>query len=78
MIGAGGIVNNSSSLETISNGIALSAAQTWNASAGSLQLDGSLNNNGNLLSIDGAFSTTLNGVLSGSGGLTKASNQLHL
>ena len=71
MIGSGGIVNNSSSLEAISNGIVLSAAQTWNASAGSLLLGGSVDNSGNLLTIDGTFDTILNGVLSGSGGLTK-------
>jgi autotransporter-associated beta strand protein len=69
--GASGIVNNSSNAQTISNGITLGAAQSFDAAAGNLTFAGATANNGNLLTIAGNSNTVVSGVISGSGGLTK-------
>jgi autotransporter-associated beta strand protein len=68
-----GVTNQSTLTQTIQNNIILSQAQTWNALAGNLSFSGAINNNGNLLTIAGGFNTTttINGPISGSGGLTK-------
>jgi autotransporter-associated beta strand protein len=66
-----GVTNNSALSQTIQNNIILSGAQTWNAASGNLLFSGSINNFGNLLTIDGARDTTISGPISGSGGLTK-------
>ena len=70
-IGAGGVSNNSTNTETINNVITLGAAQTWNAASGNLAFGGNINNAGFLLTVSGASNTTVSGVISGSGGLTK-------
>jgi autotransporter-associated beta strand protein len=70
-VGAGGITNNDADNQTIFHPMTLTAAQTWNAASGQFTMNGAVNNNGNLLTIDGANLTVLTGVLSGSGGLTK-------
>ena len=70
-IGAGGIANSSTQLETINNFITLSAAQTWSANSGALAFGGNINNGGFLLSLGGAANTTISSVVSGAGGLTK-------
>ncbi|MFN2507824.1 MAG: beta strand repeat-containing protein [Chthoniobacterales bacterium] len=70
-INAGGITNNSTSLETISNQISLGAAQTWTAAAGNLATTGNVNTNGRTLTVAGPNDTAISGVLSGMGGLTK-------
>ena len=69
--GSGGIVNNSASEQALNVPIVLSAAQTFNAASGSLTLNSNLSLGVNVLTLDGAASTTLAGVASGSAGLTK-------
>ena len=70
-INSGGITNSSISTQTINNAITLSAAQTWSATSGNLVFGGNVNNNAFLLTIDGGFGTTISGIISGTGGLTK-------
>jgi len=67
----GGITNNSTLVQTVSNSIVLGANQTWNAAAGDLAIAGNVDNNGHALSVGGAHDTTFTGIISGSGGLTK-------
>ncbi len=69
-----GVVNNSASAQTLNVPVVLTnTAQTLNAAAGDLILGQNLDNGGNLLTVtDGGHNTTLNGVVSDSGGLTKA------
>ncbi len=67
----GGITNNSTSTETINNAIILGAAQTWNATSGNLVFGGNINNNNQNLAIGGASNTTIGGIISGNGALTK-------
>ena len=70
--GAAGIVNNSPNAQTISNGITLGAAQSFDAAAGNLTFAGAIDNNGNPLTIEGNSNTVVSGAISGSGGLTKS------
>ena len=70
-IGAQGIVNNSAGSQIISHNVVLGAEQTFAASVGSLVLAGAVDNNGHLLTVGGAAGTDLQGIISGSGGLTK-------
>jgi fibronectin-binding autotransporter adhesin len=72
-LGAGGITNNDADAQFVNHAITLSAAQTWNAAAGLLLINGAVNNGGNLLTIDSASGELvyIQGALSGSGGLTK-------
>ncbi len=72
--GTNGITNNSGVTQTINNSIVLGANQTWNAASGDIIFGSStatINNNGHLLTIDGASNTTIDGAISGEGGLTK-------
>ena len=62
---AGGVTNNSTSLESISNAIALNASQTWTAASGGLAVSGAVNLGFNNLTIAGAKDTALTGTLSG-------------
>jgi autotransporter-associated beta strand protein len=71
-IQGGGIINNSTSTETINNAITLGAAQTWNATSGALSLGGNIANGGFRLTISGGSNTTASGIISGTGGLTKS------
>jgi autotransporter-associated beta strand protein len=73
-ITAGGVTNNSANLQDLNVPVNLTTvAQTLNAAAGDLELDQNLDNGGNLLTVtDGGHNTTLNGVISDTGGLTKA------
>jgi fibronectin-binding autotransporter adhesin len=66
-----GVVNNSTTAQTINNAIQLGADQTWNAASGNLTFGGAIDNNTHLLTIDGGSNTTINGVINGTGGLTK-------
>lgn len=66
------ITNNSSNLETINNKITLGIDQTWNAASGDLSFGGAVNTNGSMLTISGAYNTTISSIISGSGGLTKS------
>jgi len=71
-INAGGITNNSSSLETINTAITLGISQTWTAASGALSIGGVVNLNNSVLTIDGSFNTTISGqITSGGGSLTK-------
>jgi autotransporter-associated beta strand protein len=64
-----GITNNSTVTQTINAPVTLTAAQTWNAATGNLVYGGTIANGGFLLTVTGSSDTTLNGILSGSGGL---------
>jgi autotransporter-associated beta strand protein len=69
-----GITNSSANTQTVNlNGITLGGAQTFHALSNHLVFSslGHITNAGFLLSVDGAFNTTLNGGISGSGGLAK-------
>ena len=69
-----GVTNNSANTQTFNlNGITLGGAQTFHALSNHLVFStlGHLTNAGFLLSVNGAFNTTLNGSISGSGGLAK-------
>lgn len=67
-----GIVNNSALGQTINIALTLTGAQTFNAASGNLTFGGStLANGGFLLTVDGAQNTSINNVISGTGGITK-------
>jgi autotransporter-associated beta strand protein len=70
-IQGGGITNNSASTETINNAITLGTAQTWSATSGALSFGGNIANGGFLLTVSGGSNTTVNGVISDTGGLAK-------
>jgi fibronectin-binding autotransporter adhesin len=73
LYGGTGIVNSSTSVQTINNGLIFTYAQKWSSNAGSLVLNGNIDNNSNRLTLSSTTGTiTLNGVLSGSGGFTKS------
>jgi fibronectin-binding autotransporter adhesin len=68
----GGVVSNSTSLQTINLDVTLNGASTWNAAAGILRVNGNVINGSNLLTVDGGFDSTFSGVIgAGSGGLQK-------
>jgi autotransporter-associated beta strand protein len=73
-ITAGGVANNSTNAQDLNVPVYLTtAAQTLNAAAGNLTLGQILDNGGNLLTVtDGGHNTTVDGVVSGNGGLTMA------
>jgi autotransporter-associated beta strand protein len=73
-ITAGGVTNNSANVQNLNVPVNLTTvAQTLNAASGDLILGQNLDNGGNLLTVtDGGHNTTLNGVVSDTGGLTKA------
>jgi len=68
---SGGIVNNSANLQTVNVPIVINAAQTFNAAGGNLTFNTNITMGGNTLSVDGAANTTISGLVSGTGGLTK-------
>lgn len=70
-IGAGGINQNDADAEQIIHKLTLSAAQTWAANHGPLEIDGAVDNGGNLLTIDTDSLVDIVGAISGSGGLIK-------
>ncbi len=71
-LGAGGIINNSTTLQTITSPLVLGAAQIWNASSGALTINSSTVNTGGFgLTISGANNTTIANVVSNTGSLTK-------
>ncbi len=67
-----GLTNNSTATQTINNAITLTLAQTWSAASGNLIFGGNIANGGFLLTINGSSNTSANGILSGTGGLTKS------
>jgi autotransporter-associated beta strand protein len=67
----GNVTNNSAATQTINNALTLGIAQTWSATSGNLAFGGNISNGGFLLTIGGNSNTTITGILSGTGGLTK-------
>ncbi len=69
-LGAGGMTNNSSTLQTISlSGVTLGASQTWTDNGATAQsqivVTAPVNLNGNTLTVTGSKNTTISGVVSG-------------
>jgi fibronectin-binding autotransporter adhesin len=75
-LGAGGVASTVSTgggatLSFGDTGITLGAAQTFTSNTGLLTVSAAIDNGGDLLTIAGAANTTLSGVVSGAGGITK-------
>lgn len=71
-IGEAGINNKDDDIQTLSCNIALRTSQRWSVGQGGLSVSGSIDTgNGNLLLIDGPGNTSLAGVISNSGSLSK-------
>lgn len=85
-LGTGGIINNDSATQTVHCDINMlnvigtlsgstlptqTGAQHWSANTGDLMVDGKVTNNGFLLVVDGVYATSINGAISGSGGIGK-------
>ncbi len=68
----GGITNSSTNTQTINNAITLAASQTWNATSGGLVIGGNVNTGGLALTIGGASNTSVGGIISNTGTLTKS------
>ncbi|HUC83910.1 MAG TPA: LamG-like jellyroll fold domain-containing protein [Candidatus Acidoferrales bacterium] len=68
---AGGLTNNSANAQTLDVPITLSGAQTFNAASGSLILNSNIANLSGL-TVAGISNVTVNGTISGGGGLTNA------
>ena len=71
-IGVGGIVHSDDSVQTIQNDLVLAAAQIFRTtSTGSFSVNGSIDTNGNTLTVDGSTRfILLGGAITGTGGLT--------
>ncbi len=71
-MGYSGIRNESAATQTFNVPMALSDSQNWEAVAGDLVFNGSVNTgNGNLVVIGGSRNTAINGIISGSGFIAK-------
>lgn len=70
-VGSTGIRNEDTKTQTFDVAMALSSAQNWEAAEGNLVFNGNLANGGNLLVVQGAKDTTIQGAISGTGGLAK-------
>ena len=66
-VGAEGIVNNSSSAQSVSSDLTLGASQTFNAANAALSFGGTINAGNNTLSVSGGNAVTINGAISGAG-----------
>jgi len=68
----GGVTNNSPNAQMLNVPVVLGAPATINAASADVSLGQAVNNGGNALTIiDGGHNTTVNGAISGGGGLTK-------
>jgi autotransporter-associated beta strand protein len=67
-----GVTNSDADTQTINNNLVLGAAQSWNATSGGLVFGGTVANGGFLLTVGGAANTSISGIISGTGGLTKS------
>lgn len=66
-----GITNNSVNQQIINVPLNLTGSQEWNAAAGDFSIGGAANLNGNTLTVSGDHNTTINGNISGTGGIIK-------
>lgn len=73
-IGAGGILNQSASTQTILSSLSLSNAQTWNAAAGNLVIRGGVNLGANALTVAGTANVSLADLVQGSAQIIKLGN----
>jgi autotransporter-associated beta strand protein len=73
-IGSGGITNLSSAWQTISNNLSLAAAASINAASNAITIAGNITNDvpAQLLTMTGGSDTTVSGVISGQGNVTKS------
>lgn len=71
VIGSGGVVNESSVTQEIDAQILLAAPQTWSATAGNIVAQDIVQLDSNTLTLDGPQDITINGTISGTGGLIK-------
>ena len=69
--GSSGALRNISGANTWNGAITLGGATTIGSDAGTLTLAGAVGTAGNLLTVTGGGNTTISGVVSGSGGMTK-------
>lgn len=70
----GGTISSANSTNTIAVPLTLGAASTFQhtTAGGGLLISGTVNNNGNLLTLAGSGNTSISGIISGTGGLTKS------
>ena len=69
----GGVTNNSANPQTLNVPVVLGAPVTVNAATAGLTLGQTINNGGNLLTLtDGGHNITVDGTISGAGGLTRS------
>ncbi|MES2308933.1 MAG: autotransporter-associated beta strand repeat-containing protein [Verrucomicrobiota bacterium] len=66
-----GIRNEDTWTQTFNGNIALLGSQNWEAANGNLIFNGNIDNKGFLQVVQGSKDTTINGVISGTGGLAK-------
>ena len=67
----GGIVNNSTAVQTFSSPIAVSGNQTWDAASGNLSFSGAISGS-SALTLSGANTINMSGVQSGTGSLIQS------
>ena len=68
----GGLTNNSAFAHTISNHITLAGGTTFAANSNSLTIGGNVTNGSSLLTLTGSGNISVNGIISGAGGITKS------
>ena len=66
-----GITNDSTSAETINSALRLGGNQNWKAGSGNLIINGTVNLQAFTVTDTGAKATTINGAISGTGGITQ-------
>lgn len=66
-----GLLNNSSSAQSLSTPIVLGASQTWDAANGNITVSGAIQLGSRFLTVAGANNTTLSSSILGTGGITK-------